>query len=265
VQSTKHSNKLPAADRKPVGISREEKRRVGFQNLSLSLSFISLPLLILAHRQHSKKRLLRKKEEQKKTKLKKYVVPVRYNHNGEQSLFVITGSSFLPTRLLQRVWGILPERYQIQSVSIEYSISRDGTSLLTLLDLCNTRKDPYPLLLIVKDSNHHVFGAFLTEGIKKSSCFYGTGESFLFKVSPTVETYPWTRQNELFTCCNDNFLAVGCGGEGSTYGLWIHSDLLKGSSSNCDTFENDVLSSEEFFDVLNLEVWGFNTLLPSLH
>lgn len=39
--------------------------------------------------------------------------------------------------------------------------------------------------------------------------------------------------------------------------LWIDSDFERGHSSCCDTFDNEILSSDPEFDCVGFEVWGF--------
>lgn len=42
------------------------------------------------------------------------------------------------------------------------------------------------------------------------------------------------------------------------YGLFINSNFNKGESNPSETFENDVLSSEINFQILEFEVWGLD-------
>lgn len=41
------------------------------------------------------------------------------------------------------------------------------------------------------------------------------------------------------------------------YGLWLDSDLNRGTSTSCTTFMNPRLSATEDFVVKHLECWGF--------
>ncbi|TNN35155.1 Nuclear receptor coactivator 7 [Liparis tanakae] len=45
------------------------------------------------------------------------------------------------------------------------------------------------------------------------------------------------------------------GGGGGGFGLWLNADLYHGSSFSCPTFNNKSLSTQEDFNVLDLEVW----------
>jgi hypothetical protein len=126
-------------------------------------------------------------------------------------------------------------------------------------------KDKGPLIIAVKDMNGQVFGAFVSESLKQRPSYYGTGECFLWKYVhpkesetflPKIKFYLWTGRNEYMILSEHNYLAIG-GGDGRV-GLWMDSDLERGSSARCDTFENEVLSSTPEFDCMGFEVWGFN-------
>jgi hypothetical protein len=47
---------------------------------------------------------------------------------------------------------------------------------------------------------------------------------------------------------------LGGGGEGMA-GLYIGDDLRSGNSNPCDTFNNEVLSHDQFFKVVHIECW----------
>lgn len=73
--------------------------------------------------------------------------------------------------------------------------------------------------------------------------------------------------------CNSDFIAIGGGyvfvfvfsylvliffcivSEGR-FGLWLNSDLEKGYSTTCPTFDNECLASKPQFQCMELEVWG---------
>ncbi|KAF6140675.1 hypothetical protein GIB67_013968 [Kingdonia uniflora] len=57
--------------------------------------------------------------------------------------------------------------------------------------------------------------------------------------------------NRYFTLCSTDFLALGGGGH---FALYLDGDLLRGSSSNSETFGNPCLAHTEDFDVKELEV-----------
>ena len=44
-------------------------------------------------------------------------------------------------------------------------------------------------------------------------------------------------------------------GAGGNAGLYVDEDLLKGHSEKSETYNNEILSKEEFFQLLNIEVW----------
>ena len=52
--------------------------------------------------------------------------------------------------------------------------------------------------MVVKDTNGYVFGGFTCETWKKSSKFYGTGESFLYTLKDGNDpiVFRWTGEND---------------------------------------------------------------------
>lgn len=116
-------------------------------------------------------------------------------------------------------------------------------------------KQHSPTLLLVEDSHKQVFGAFVTgDWTLRGGSYCGTGESFVFSVSPEFVVYPWTRSNDYFNISRQDWIAVG---GGSNFAIWLDEHLSKGSSGSCDTFGNTtVLSSSEYFDVNVVELWA---------
>ncbi|GBB83885.1 hypothetical protein RclHR1_10550005 [Rhizophagus clarus] len=155
----------------------------------------------------------------------------------------------------------LPRRVRLApSWNLLYSLDQDGTSMTTMY---HKVKDKGPLIVVIKDTDEQVFGAFVSESLKQRPSYYGSGECFLWKYAkegetlpPIVKFYKWTGRNEYMILSEHDYLAIG-GGDGRT-GLWVDSDLERGSSVRCDTFDNEVLSSTPDFDCMGFEVWGFN-------
>ncbi|KAI8987751.1 TLD-domain-containing protein [Mycotypha africana] len=151
----------------------------------------------------------------------------------------------------------LPRRYRLApEMTLLYSIDQHGISLHSLYRLAKNNKGP--CVLSIKDANNNIFGAFLNETLKPGTRYYGTGESFLWKWSKAESkliTYKWTGKNDYIILSDMEFIAVG-GGEG-VFGLWINSELEKGYSQTCPTFDNEQLSKNPEFECVELEIWGF--------
>lgn len=127
-----------------------------------------------------------------------------------------------------------------------YSLDQHGISLSTLYKRCALPYDeetPRQALIVVRDADDGVFGAFVDDGVVQRRGYYGSGESFLWRAtnSPNgeVQVYRWTGKNTYVALCEPNFFSFG-GGDGH-YGLWLDAGLFDGSSARCPTFENEVL------------------------
>ena len=153
----------------------------------------------------------------------------------------------------------IPDRYKQASWKLAYSTSRDGISLRTLFRRVS---DHSPTLLVVEDMDGSVFGAYASESWRISTKYYGTGETFVFKLSPVAKAYHWApkggagERNDMFQFSREDCIAVGGGG---CFALWLDEDLLRGRSAESPTFDKmEILpeSGEEDFLVRTVEVWG---------
>ena len=137
--------------------------------------------------------------------------------------------------------------------------------------------------MVMADTNHRRFGAYTAVPWKSDGkdC-YGNGEGFVFtfRNSPGEMRDDTVRNKDNFTVVpkemqvvkifpsvpNSNRyfmrsttsdgLFVGGGDSGSA--IHIRPDLLNGSSTSCETFDNEVLGGNERGElkIIQLEVWG---------
>ncbi|KAM4772099.1 nuclear receptor coactivator 7 [Rhinophrynus dorsalis] len=147
----------------------------------------------------------------------------------------------------------LPARVQGYPWQLMYSTQKHGTSLKTLYR--NLAAVDSPVLLVVKDMDNQVFGAYASHPFRLSDHYYGTGETFLYTFSPDFKAFKWSGENSYFI--NADISSLGLGGGGGRFGLWLDADLYHGRSNSCFTFSNDILSKKEDFIVQDMEVWAF--------
>ncbi|KAI8047372.1 TLD-domain-containing protein [Gilbertella persicaria] len=155
----------------------------------------------------------------------------------------------------------IPRRFRIaQNWNLLYSLDQHGTSLATIYSLMRDVDDP--CMMIIKDADEQIFGAYLSNPLIQQSHYYGTGECFLWKLAsqqkqqamPKVKAFSWTGKNDYMILSGTNFIAIG-GGDGK-FGLWINSELHDGYSDTCPTFDNEILSLKPEFKCMEMEIWG---------
>lgn len=87
--------------------------------------------------------------------------------------------------LAEEIRLLVPARLQlVENWQLVYSLEQDGTSLSTLYALNEAyRGKRGAFVLVVRDGSGGTFGAYLSDALKPSPHYYGTGECFLWKAS----------------------------------------------------------------------------------
>lgn len=153
------------------------------------------------------------------------------------------------------VWAMrshIPIRFKYHDWKMIFSTAMHGTSLLTFYKHLDSKS---PTILVIKDTDGHIFGGFASQPWHVSKTFFGTGESFLFSVFPNFAVYTWTGADDFYCIGKRDFLAMGGGGASGRYGLWLDSELSAGTSEVCKTFLNRRLSLNEEFNCSLVEVY----------
>jgi hypothetical protein len=167
----------------------------------------------------------------------------------------------------------LPRAQRDQPWRCLFSSAEHGSSITTLLARAHGRG---PTVVLVRDRQQHVFGAFAAEPWPShpSPHYSGTGEGFLFSTWPKgFRAWGWTRRNRHLQLASRDCLAFGGGGH---FGLWISGSLDVGSTARSDTYENEPLTEHAVsggleapldgssaFEVAEVQIWGFGAAASS--
>lgn len=147
----------------------------------------------------------------------------------------------------------LPPVLRICNWHLIYATMKHGSCFEVLFRLIG--EYDYPNILVIRDWDGNVFGAYFNEGWKRRKLFYGAGETFLFtfKTTEEIKVFSWTRKNNYFMLTNgENGICVGAG---EYFGLYVYPDLTRGYSFPSETFDNDMLTDKRDFHIQRLEVF----------
>ena len=165
-------------------------------------------------------------------------------------------ASLLSRPLLRELNYLLPSRTVGHDLWLVYSSFVHGISLRTMyrnMEACSG-----PVVFVLRDDRQQLFGGVVSCPLRVSDHYYGTGESFMFRVDASpckVSPYRWTGLNTFFVKGDHDSISFG-GGNGKP-ALWIDGDFYNGSSFPCLTFDNLQLSGTEDFLCTGFEAWGF--------
>lgn len=179
--------------------------------------------------------------------------------------------------LMESLQAFLPITKSGQNFFLRYSMVRDGASMHTFLK--RARGVQYSILAL-ETIDGEVFGSFTGQPWRKNWNYFGTGESFLWKMRRSrmekthdileqaqmeseIDVYPYTGENRFIQLCTHDRIAVGGGTPSEKklddevmfhketlfhphqwgFGLAIDADLLSGTTSPCVTFGSPSLST----------------------
>ncbi|ETO21964.1 WD-40 repeat-containing protein [Reticulomyxa filosa] len=178
-------------------------------------------------------------------------------------------SHILNAEMINNLCRWFPLGLQSSDWKLLFTTEIHGTSFLTLYERI---KNQGSTLFIIQDTNHFVFGVFISEPwpSKGTDTFFGGSDTFVFRVSPNPICCNWQKSNRYFVLAQPDSITFG-GGYVLFFYLTIenvinrHSPALRlaanfalGVSQESETFANPCLASQIDFHVVNMEVWGID-------
>ena len=184
----------------------------------------------------------------------------------------------------------LPPSVQLMTWKRAYSLRRDGDYFGTMFDKCCFYKNT---LIVIKTTEEDLLGGFCdtaweeqkkSGSLQRSMSFFGGGRAFLFATAPDlteeemkeeektrrtskdkIHFYRWTGENDYSQICDNKRGSLGMGG-GGEFGFFLQRDFTIGTTGRCYTFRNPPLikSNNGCFDILDLEVYGFSSMLERM-
>jgi len=182
--------------------------------------------------------------------------------------------------LMESLTNFVPESLSAENWWLKYSLVRDGASLETMQ---NYAKASQYTILAIQTTKGDVFGSFNTAPWHVARGYFGSGESFVWKMrnnrfqpcsslyeqahmESVVDVYPNSGLNSSYQFCTGDFLGVGSGeiedietnklrNEFSEqiftneqrlelgFAFALHDDLQQGTSSPSGTYCNPKLTS----------------------
>ncbi|CAM1330764.1 TBC1D24 (predicted) [Pycnogonum litorale] len=191
------------------------------------------------------------------------------HHSAGYLILTNFRSSLISHDQLVTIWSWIPPRITTLQPQVVYSTSEHGCSLTSFY----MHAEKYePTILLIRTYNNEVFGAYCSgswmerhekdkHGKKKR--YFGTGESFLFTLSPKMHKFPWigikeperlNNRNQFFMMSIDSGIAIGGGG---SHAIWLDQELNHGRTGHSETFNNPSLVSASHDDFNDLTSTDF--------
>ena len=163
-----------------------------------------------------------------------------------------SNSRILTPKIVSQLLANIPSIYQYRTWELLFSNYLHGRSLRSFYSQI---KGNGPNILIIKDEYKYIFGGYFSCRWKKSFTPYGDGDCFLFtfRNNELMTKYYSTSANNYYMSSDHEAIIIGSGGHAS---IFIDKNLEAGTSGRSKTYNNEVLSGGEHFQILDIEVWG---------
>ena len=192
------------------------------------------------------------KTEPKRSNTAPSVSPVLVRSKSKMQLpetRMIGESYILSTSEILELRRSIPLRFRNGSWRLLFCLSKYGCSYQTFFS--QTEKKSPVILAILTDSGERL-GCYTSSAFTCSRRYYGSGETFVFKLQPQLQVFRWSQANEFFTYSTSQEIAIGGGGSSA---IWIDGNLLNAYSESCSTFNSPGLTQERSFKIKNIEAW----------
>ena len=165
-----------------------------------------------------------------------------------------TQSEILNNNQLKEIHCHLPYFHQYASLYRIFSLSTDGSALKSFYKKNEGIKNT---ILVIKDDEGNIFGAYASDAFYPSSTFCGTPDSFLFTFykEDKIHVYKATEINDHYMYCDNEQVCFG--NTDDYFSLSLKNNLLDGYSNTTTTYQNKSLNNKEKFVIVKLEVWAF--------
>ena len=179
------------------------------------------------------------------------LVPDSDEESDSAHIFKIIGTSaddvaahphVLSPPLMDSLLSFVPDSLADQNFWLKFSLVRDGANLDILKRYVRAATNT---ILAIETTNGDVFGSFTSSPWRQTPTYFGSGQSFLWKMrynrmtpchslfeqahlESEIDVYPYSGLNEYVQLCTAEKLAVG-GGELDTTGKEEHGDDMAGA------------------------------------
>lgn len=151
-------------------------------------------------------------------------------------------------------------QHDVQEWKLLYHSSLHGQSFNTFLG--NVTNGDAQTVLVIKDTEGSIYGAYASQPWERHSDFYGDMKTFLFKLYPEASIFRPTGANKNLQWCAVNFTSesipngIGFGGKPHHFGLFLSASFDQGHSFTSSTFTGPPLSKTNRFRPEVIECWG---------